>query len=129
MLAALLLDGGGLGGGVPAEVKQTERVGAGAQLSSPRHLGAHTTIPRPSSIEEEGGSKDVGQGAECRSALDFRLAVRQPRFHVAIITALGIRHREQKTFRAVEKPRTQYIGAQKRGESVTDAGHERNPTT
>ncbi|HVI32831.1 endonuclease domain-containing protein [Phenylobacterium sp.] len=51
---ALLLDGGGLGGGVAAEVKLAVPVGAGAQQSLERPLTAHTTIPGPSSIEEEG---------------------------------------------------------------------------
>jgi len=50
---ALLLDGGGLGGGVVAElVFQRELAPRLAALSLYRR--AHTTIPDPSSVEEEG---------------------------------------------------------------------------
>ena|GEM_PF-838678 len=52
---AFLLDGGGLGGGAAAELRDGSQVGAGARRSLDRHLTAHTTIPSPSSIEEEGG--------------------------------------------------------------------------
>jgi very-short-patch-repair endonuclease len=51
---ALLLDGGGLGGGGAAECGQAALVGAGAQPRPRRRRPASTTIPGPSSIEEEG---------------------------------------------------------------------------
>ncbi|MCR5880438.1 endonuclease domain-containing protein [Phenylobacterium sp. J367] len=51
---ALLLDGGGLGGGGAAELGQTAQVGAGAHERLDEPLIAPTTIPDPSSIEEEG---------------------------------------------------------------------------
>jgi 5-oxoprolinase (ATP-hydrolysing) len=60
---ALLLDGGGLGGGVLTEAPQPAQVGADAkQRSNPPHR-AHTTIPGPSSIEEEGSLKMFAHGA------------------------------------------------------------------
>ena len=60
---ALPLDGGGLGGGVAAEVAQQAQVGAGAQSSpSPQHP-ARTTIPDPSSIEEKGSVRMFAHGA------------------------------------------------------------------
>jgi very-short-patch-repair endonuclease len=52
---ALLLDGGGLGGGASAEVTRHPPLGAGAERRSLHQRPAHTTIPGPSSIEEEGG--------------------------------------------------------------------------
>jgi hypothetical protein len=52
---ALLLDGGGLGGGVAAEVK--EGLGEPPAPTEPSpHRQSYTTIPGPSSIEEEGRS-------------------------------------------------------------------------
>jgi 5-oxoprolinase (ATP-hydrolysing) len=60
---ALPLDGGGLGGGVAAEAMQGAPVGVGAKpLPSPQRLGS-TTIPSPSSIEEEGRMKIFAHGA------------------------------------------------------------------
>jgi hypothetical protein len=56
---ALLLDGGGSGGGVAAELKSLAQVGLGAEPSHSPHLTAHTTIPGPSSVEEEGGLMDT----------------------------------------------------------------------
>jgi very-short-patch-repair endonuclease len=52
---ALLLDGGGLGGGVRTASPQTTPVGADARQHQTRQSPASTTIPDPSSIEEEGG--------------------------------------------------------------------------
>jgi hypothetical protein len=50
---ALLLDGGGLGGGVASELKQMVKA---APHRACRSIAlAHTTIPGPSSVEEEGG--------------------------------------------------------------------------
>jgi very-short-patch-repair endonuclease len=51
---ALLLDGGGLGGGGRTGTHGRAPVGAGAQQRSSLQLYASTTIPGPSSIEEEG---------------------------------------------------------------------------
>ena len=51
---ALLLDGGGLGGGVVTALPDLDLVGAGAEPRSSPERGARTTIPDPSSIEEEG---------------------------------------------------------------------------
>jgi hypothetical protein len=52
---ALLLDGGGLGGGVAADVTQQAQVGPDLCLRP----GALLTPPsRPSSVEEEGEKKD-----------------------------------------------------------------------
>jgi 5-oxoprolinase (ATP-hydrolysing) len=60
---ALLLDGGGLGGGVAAEAKSGTAVGAGASSSTSPDPPSHTTIPAPSSIEEEGSVKLYAHGA------------------------------------------------------------------
>jgi 5-oxoprolinase (ATP-hydrolysing) len=60
---ALPLDGGGLGGGVAAELTQQAQVGAGAKQWSSLRRPARTTIPGPSSIEEEGSVKMFALGA------------------------------------------------------------------
>ena len=53
---ALLLDGGGSGGGGPSEAPQTAGVGADAERRLSPRRPVSTTIPGPSSIEEEGSS-------------------------------------------------------------------------
>ena len=50
---ALLLDGGGLGGGVGAEFKEALGKEPAPNNAAPQHR-SYTTIPDPSSIEEEG---------------------------------------------------------------------------
>ncbi|MEO8113314.1 MAG: endonuclease domain-containing protein [Phenylobacterium sp.] len=65
-LEALLLDGGGLGGGASAEATSRAPFGADAYSRLSPQLTASTTIPNPSSIEEEGrrrnlaGTEDTG---------------------------------------------------------------------
>ena len=49
-----------MGGGVATEPMFQARRGAGARQSPLRHRHAHTTIPSPSSIEEEGGRWSAG---------------------------------------------------------------------
>jgi 5-oxoprolinase (ATP-hydrolysing) len=91
---ALILDGGGLGGGVAAEEPQMAQVGAGAYPRSSPHLTAHTTIPDPSSIEEEGrvrmfalgtwhGAPVVG--AEALSTIDGPALVIRPDTQIAVL--------------------------------------------
>ncbi len=60
---ALLLDGGGLGGGVATEATQIAQVGVDAKPSPSPRPSAHTTIPNPSSIEEEGSVRMFALGA------------------------------------------------------------------
>src|SRR5712692_11537116 len=50
----------------------------------------------------------------------------EPRLHVAVVAALGVRHGEQKSLRAIEEAGAQHVGAQERCQTVADAGHERD---
>jgi hypothetical protein len=62
-----------LGGGVAAAATQMARIGGGAKRRSSLHLTAHTTIPDPSSIEEEGRRVISPAPSEYYPALASRL--------------------------------------------------------
>src|ERR1700680_4715788 len=61
-----------------------------------------------------------------QSAPSVLAAPREPRLHVAIIAAFGVRDRQQKAFAAVEEAEAQHIGAEERPQAVPDSACERH---